>query len=66
MPNAVSTSPNLGEFHEVPVYDDAGLEVGQEFNGPALIEQSGCTTVVGPSERFTADEHGNLLISMPE
>ena len=58
--------PDLGEYHEVPVYDDADVSVGQEFSGPALIEQSGCTTAVGPNECFTADEHGNLLISLPE
>ena len=58
--------PDSGEFHEVPVFDDATLSVGRELEGPALIEQSGCTTVIGPNERFTADAHGNLLISLPE
>ena len=58
--------PDSGEFHEVPVLDDATLSVGQELEGPALIEQSGCTTVIGPNERFAADAHGNLLISLPE
>ena len=58
--------PDSGEFHEVPVLDDATLSVGRELEGPALIEQSGCTTVIGPNERFTADAHGNLLISLPE
>lgn len=58
--------PDSGEFHEVPVIDDATLSAGQELKGPALIEQSGCTTVIGPNEGFIADAHGNLLISLPE
>ena len=57
--------PDIGEFHDVPVLDDSGLPVGRDFEGPALIEQSGCTAVVGPRERFSADDNGNLLISLP-
>ena len=57
--------PDIGEFHDVPVLDDSGLPVGRDFEGPALIEQSGCTAVVGPRERFSADGNGNLLISLP-
>lgn len=57
--------PDIGEFHDVPVLDDSGLPVGRDFEGPALIEQSGCTVVVGPRERFSADGNGNLLISLP-
>lgn len=58
--------PDLGVFQDVPVLDDAYLPVGERIDGPALIEQSGCTTVVGPNESFTADKHGNLQISLPE
>jgi 5-oxoprolinase (ATP-hydrolysing)/N-methylhydantoinase A len=58
--------PDSGEFHEAPVFEDVGLPVGQEFVGPALIEQSGCTTVIGPGERYIADEYGNLLITLSE
>jgi len=56
--------PDAGEFHDVPVLADSGLNIDSEKEGPALIEQSGCTTVVGPGERFTADKHGNLLVSL--
>ena len=48
------------------MFEDVGLPVGQEFVGPALIEQSGCTTVIGPGERYIADEYGNLLITLSE
>ncbi len=57
--------PDIGEFHDTPVLDHSRLQVGRDLEGPALIEQSGCTAVVGRGERFSADDGGNLLISLP-
>jgi N-methylhydantoinase A/oxoprolinase/acetone carboxylase beta subunit len=50
---------------EVPVWSDGSLATGREYEGPALIEQSGSTSVVGPGERFIVDTQGNLVISLP-
>ncbi len=57
--------PDADVFLDVPVLVDTGLPVNSLCDGPALIEQTGCTTVIGPGEKFTVDRHGNLLISLP-
>ena len=58
--------PDTDEFHDIPVLVDTRLDIDSVREGPALIEQTGCTAVVGPGEQFTADRHGNLLISLPK
>jgi N-methylhydantoinase A len=58
--------PGMNEAINVPVWEDSGLEVGCELRGPALVEQSGCTTVVGPGDRFVVDAQRNLLITVSD
>jgi N-methylhydantoinase A len=45
-----------------PVYDRSKLPAGAIFDGPAIIEEPDCTTVIHPSWNVTVDEYGNLGI----
>ncbi|MSQ55692.1 MAG: hydantoinase/oxoprolinase family protein [Betaproteobacteria bacterium] len=47
---------------DVPVWKDTALPTGKTLEGPALIEQSGCTTVIGAGDTFRVDDAGNLRI----
>ncbi len=44
-------------------YRRADLPVGTALSGPAIILQLDATTVVPPSWSFTADPHGNLILT---
>jgi N-methylhydantoinase A len=48
---------------DCPVYQREDLDVGQIFDGPAIIDQLDATTVVLPSHTVRIDEFRNLLIS---
>jgi N-methylhydantoinase A len=48
-------------FIETPVYDREKLPGNSQFNGPAIVEEKDCTTVVPPNWNVTVDEYGNLL-----
>jgi len=48
--------------HEAVIYDGELLEPGMRFAGPAIVEESGSTTVVMPGMPCTVDEYGNLHI----
>jgi N-methylhydantoinase A len=73
----ISTSPEPGDplrgrrpvyfestkgFVATPVLERTRLAPGTSLTGPAVIEQSDCTTVVEPEQRVTADGDGNLII----
>ena len=47
-----------------PVYAREKLPLDAAFDGPAILEQLDCTTVVEPGDRVTQDKLGNLLISV--
>jgi N-methylhydantoinase A len=49
-------------IHEAVIYDGDLLEPGMRFAGPAIVEESGSTTVVMPGMPCTVDEYGNLKI----
>jgi N-methylhydantoinase A len=55
-----------GGFVETVVYNRAGLAVGQEFTGPAVVEEDGSTLVVGPDAHARVAATGNLVISLPD
>ncbi len=55
-----------GGFVETLVYDRARLTVGQEFVGPAVVEEDGSTLVVGPGAHAHVAATGNLIVSLPE
>jgi N-methylhydantoinase A len=49
--------------HEAAVYQRERLGAGTVVPGPAIVEESGSTTVVAPSQQFAVDEYGNLIIT---
>jgi N-methylhydantoinase A len=55
---------SAGQFVETPVYRRDLLKSGNEFDGPALVEEHASTTVVQPGDRVKVDQLGNLQISI--
>ncbi|MCG8544392.1 MAG: hydantoinase/oxoprolinase family protein, partial [Alphaproteobacteria bacterium] len=56
--------PETG-FTECDVYDRYALKHGDEFEGPAVVEERESTTVVGPGATVTVDPHLNLICTLP-
>ena len=50
--------------HDATLYDGDRLEPGMRFAGPAIIEQSGATTVVHPGQSVATDRYGNIHIDL--
>jgi N-methylhydantoinase A/oxoprolinase/acetone carboxylase beta subunit len=46
---------------ETPVYDRYALAPGSRLEGPAIIEERESTTVIGPGEVMTVDDHRTLI-----
>lgn len=59
---------NLDQHGCLPtaIYDRDRLPAGAEFSGPAVVEESGSTTVVFPNQSVRVDEYGNLHIRIME
>jgi N-methylhydantoinase A len=51
-------------WRETPVYARDRLPLDAGFEGPAILEQLDCTTVVEPGDRVRQDRLGNLLITV--
>lgn len=51
-------------WHETPVYAREKLPLDAVFEGPAILEQLDCTTVVEPGDKVCQDKLGNLLITV--
>ena len=51
-------------WHQTPIYARDRLPLDAAFEGPAILEQLDCTTVVEPGDRVRQDRLGNLLISV--
>lgn len=51
-------------WHETPVYAREKLPLDATLEGPAILEQLDCTTVVEPGDKVRQDRLGNLLISV--
>jgi N-methylhydantoinase A len=51
-------------IHETAIYDGDALEPGMRFVGPAIIEESGATTVIPPEVPCSVDEYGNYHLQM--
>jgi N-methylhydantoinase A len=49
-------------IHQATIYDGDALEPGMEFAGPAIIEESGATTVIPPRLPCHVDDYGNYQI----
>jgi N-methylhydantoinase A len=53
-----------GAFVDTPVYARTRLREGDEIAGPALIEESESTAVIGPDATATVDRFGNLIMRL--
>ncbi|MEO8835402.1 MAG: hydantoinase/oxoprolinase family protein [Caldimonas sp.] len=51
-----------GGWRETPVYAREHLPVAARFDGPAIVEQLDCTTVIEPGNNVEVDGIGNLVI----
>jgi N-methylhydantoinase A len=51
-----------GGWHETPVYQRERLPA--KFEGPAIVEQLDCTSVLEPGNRAEVDPAGNLVVSV--
>lgn len=50
--------------HEAVIYDRDKLPADAQFKGPAIIEESGSTTVIFPEQSVKVDAFGNLHITI--
>ena len=53
-----------GGWIETPVYVRALLPAETRFDGPAIVEQLDCTTVIEPGNAVALDAIGNLIVSV--
>ena len=55
-----------GRSFTCPVYARAGLPVGAEIDGPLIVEETGSTTIVWPTDKLRVDAQGNLRLEVGE
>lgn len=53
-----------GGFVDCPVYDRSGLSPRDLIDGPAIVEERECTSVLPPGSSASADHRGNLVVSV--
>ncbi len=58
--------PEVDRFAEVDVYDGHLLLAGNVIDGPALIERTDTTILVGSSFQARIDDHGSCLLNANE
>ena len=51
-------------WRETPVYDRGRLPRGATLEGPAIIEQLDCTSVIEPGNAVCLDDFGNLIVEV--
>ena len=49
---------------DAAIYDRDKLAKGVSFDGPAIIEEAGSTTVIFPGQQVEVDDYGNLHIAV--
>ena len=54
--------PELGGFVECPVINRYRLSPGNNFEGPAIVEERESTTVILPSDQVTVSAAGHMVI----
>lgn len=54
--------PELGGYHDVPVYSRYNLPPGTSITGPAIVEERESTMIVGPESHCSIDEQWNLVV----
>jgi N-methylhydantoinase A len=56
--------PERGGYVETAIYDRYALQPGMSFPGPAIVEESESTLVVGVSARAQVDEQLNVVVEL--
>ena len=56
--------PDAGRRLRTPLYLRYGLEIGARLDGPAIIEEHGATTAIGPNDRLEVGRFGELSIEV--
>lgn len=51
-------------MESVPVFERTDLRIGQEIDGPAIVEEKESTTVVGPGDRLSVNSFGCLVVDL--
>ncbi|HEX9275371.1 MAG TPA: hydantoinase/oxoprolinase family protein [Casimicrobiaceae bacterium] len=65
MPRPMKRRPvYFGGWHDTAIYAREDLLPGMSFDGPAIVEQNDCTTVVEPGMVTRVDAAGNLLVEL--
>ena len=54
----------IQEWLSTPIYDRYDLQIGARVQGPAVIEEFGSTTVIGPGERMSIGTFGEMVIDL--
>lgn len=49
---------------DCPIYQRDSLCVAEEFTGPAIIVETGSTTIVSPGDKVKIDDYGNIVIEV--
>ena len=49
---------------DCPVYDRYLLKAGDSFSGPAIIEETESTSIIGPNSQVRLDQYKNIVIDM--
>ena len=58
--------PENGEFVETTVYNRNAMTPGYRFEGPAIVEESESTLILGPGVQARVDNQLNLIVDLPE
>ncbi len=53
-----------GRWHDTPVYARGKLPLDAVIEGPAILEQMDCTTVLEPGDTAQSDADGNIVIEV--
>ena len=58
--------PENGEFVETTVYNRNAMMPGYQFSGPAIIEESESTLILGSGAKARVDSQLNLIVDLTE
>ncbi len=58
--------PEVDEWIETPAYDGARIGAGDQFAGPAVIDEPGTTVAIPPGATASLDDLNSIIIRLPE
>ncbi len=66
LPRSIGTRRVIfdSEVYQTPVYQRADLPPTIQMHGPAVIIESGCTTLLPPKFKLSVDRFSNLILTM--